>query len=268
MEQTQTNFSDFPKRVVVELTNSCNLHCDYCPRHHIIMQEGFMSPKLFKSIIDQCHEHKYDVIPFWRGEMFLHPDVIELLTYAVYSVPHVYITTNGTLNSLFTIPIDTFNKITSISLSIRNSSGIGVVWELNDKRVCETPHLQVSAIEQMLGERIIDTFGFEFLRPTDTIRKYKQHTKNGKWGQTDGHVHESNRPDMCSRLMTDLVIGWDGSISECCYVWPTLRGKLNNANHRTIHELWTRSSLTTIREMYPSGYCLECDQWQAKGKTL
>lgn len=261
-------FPDFPTRVVVELTNKCNLNCDYCPRHHLTMKEGFMSPELFKSILNQCHEHGCDVIPFWRGEMFLHPDVIELLTYAVYSVPHVYIATNGTQEELFTMPINTFDRITSISLSAHSSTAERIILELNNKRECETPHLQVTVVEQTEDEWITDSFDFKFLRDSDTIRKYKQHSRNGKWGQTANHVDEPNRTNICSRLMTDLVIAWDGSISECCYVWPTYSGNSTNANHQTLKELWTGHTLTTIRENYPTQICLNCDQWKGGGKTL
>lgn len=259
---------DFPKRVVVELTNTCNMNCDYCPRRHLKMKKGAMNADLFKSIIDQCAEHSCDVVPFWRGELFLHKDINKLLTYAVYSVPNVYIATNGSRWSTYTIPRNTLDKLTSISVSLHSMYATRVLYHLNDQREFERPHLQVSAVENTPSEYLLNNLSFDYLRLTDTKRVYKQHSKNGKWGQLDNHIDEPNRHSLCSRLLTDLVIAWDGSISECCYVWPTLKGNQNNAKHRSLEELWKWSDLRKIRDEYPNGYCLDCDQWRGGGKSL
>ena len=145
MSQTKYFYTlpNFPKCVVVELTNTCNMNCDYCPRHHLDMKPGFMDVNLFKLIIDQCSEHSCDVIPFWRGEMFLHKDINELLTYAVYSVPNVYIATNGSRWSTSAIPQDTFARLKSISVSLHNAASVGTLYNLNEQREFELPHLQV-----------------------------------------------------------------------------------------------------------------------------
>jgi len=261
-------FENFPKRVVVELTNICNLDCSYCPRHDLTMSKGYMNPNLFKHIINQCHEHSCDVIPFWRGEMFLHPNVIELLTYATYSVPNVYIATGGNVSTLNNIPQATFDRLASISVSLHNSTSIGMLWNLNTQRELALPHLQASSVRGTRSEDIMDTFSFDYLPPTDTLRKYEQHSKDGKWGQTNGHIDEPKREFLCERLITDLVISWDGSISRCCYVWPTLKSAKNDANTCTLKELWTESALLQVREHYPDRICLVCDQWRGRGKSL
>lgn len=68
--------------------------------------------------------------------------------------------------------------------------------------------------------------------------------------------------------MTDLVIAWDGSISRCCYDWHTWPLEVLDANRQTLEEIWSSDTLREVRENYPEGPCITCDQWKGEGRTL
>jgi len=43
----------FPYQIYIELTNNCNLSCDFCARKIMQRKSGFMDESLFKKIIDE-----------------------------------------------------------------------------------------------------------------------------------------------------------------------------------------------------------------------
>ena len=75
-----TNF--FAKRVLIELTDHCNLNCIMCScrkQPHGI-PPGFMDVALFKQILDEVDLSKgWSLELFWLGESLLHPKFNEIL---------------------------------------------------------------------------------------------------------------------------------------------------------------------------------------------
>jgi MoaA/NifB/PqqE/SkfB family radical SAM enzyme len=75
------------KTVFIELTNACNLRCETCHSKHI---EGYMSPPLFKKIIDELSEIKPAAVNLhYGGESLLHPKFREFVSYARAKLPSV-----------------------------------------------------------------------------------------------------------------------------------------------------------------------------------
>ncbi len=63
------------KEVFIELTDKCNLSCDYC---HKYWWNSFIEIKLFEKIISQIvnnHLSKIDFLCIWWWEPFLHPKI-------------------------------------------------------------------------------------------------------------------------------------------------------------------------------------------------
>lgn len=80
--------SKFPTHVDLELSNACNLSCSMCytttDKFKKIVSKSIMEKELFKKVIDECAEYDshYSIRLSWRGEPFLHPDIMELIKYA------------------------------------------------------------------------------------------------------------------------------------------------------------------------------------------
>lgn len=75
---------DYPHRIVIELTPQCNLSCSMCPRNYIQTNDGYMSRDLWRRLVNEIVRNEPDtiVLPFWRGELLLHPYFIALILYA------------------------------------------------------------------------------------------------------------------------------------------------------------------------------------------
>ncbi len=90
----------YPKQIILESTNRCNLECKYCPS---VCNDGFpsgdMSIEFFKSIVDRISEEspKSTVIPWANGEPFLHPHYLEMMQYLNSKHLRFYVTTNLTI---------------------------------------------------------------------------------------------------------------------------------------------------------------------------
>ncbi len=80
--------STFPTHVDLELSNACNLNCSMCytttDKFKEAVEKSLMEVDIFKKAIDECVKYKshYSIRLSWRGEPFLHPEVLELVKYA------------------------------------------------------------------------------------------------------------------------------------------------------------------------------------------
>ncbi len=83
------------KRIYVEITNACNLKCDFCPQTKRKLE--FMSIEMFGKILEQIKGHTDNVYFHVKGEPLLHPELDKFLDISHSLGFKVNITTNGTL---------------------------------------------------------------------------------------------------------------------------------------------------------------------------
>lgn len=83
------------KKVYVEITNKCNLSCDFCPGCARV--EGFMNRELFERILGEVREFTGQLYFHVLGEPLLHPQLDMFLDLCRIYGLKVNITTNGTL---------------------------------------------------------------------------------------------------------------------------------------------------------------------------
>lgn len=82
-------------RVYIEISNICNLQCDFCPE--VERTKKIMSFELFQKIIDQLQGLTQEVTFHLMGEPLAHPQFTEFLNYCAKVKMPVNLTTNGTL---------------------------------------------------------------------------------------------------------------------------------------------------------------------------
>src|SRR5476649_1283620 len=97
--------ADFPSQIIVDATEVCNLACIHCPHPEFKKSEhysaGYLSPELNRKMVDEVSHAGRGRVQYIRytsnGEPLVHPDIYEMLEYAVReSGVFVTITTNGT----------------------------------------------------------------------------------------------------------------------------------------------------------------------------
>ena len=85
------------KKVYIEITNICNLQCEFCPKTN--REQKFISTSEFSYILDEINEFTDYIYFHVKGEPLLHPKIGELLDISYNKGFKVNITTNGTLLS-------------------------------------------------------------------------------------------------------------------------------------------------------------------------
>jgi MoaA/NifB/PqqE/SkfB family radical SAM enzyme len=83
------------KKVYVEITNACNLRCNFCPETK--RKAEFMSENAFEQILDQIKPFTDYIYLHVKGEPLLHPNLGNFLDISYEKGFKVNITTNGTL---------------------------------------------------------------------------------------------------------------------------------------------------------------------------
>lgn len=83
------------KKIYIEITNTCNLSCDFCPK--CARPSAFMSSRLFEDILQKTDGVLGYIYFHVMGEPLLHPEIGLFLDLSQKYSRRVNITTNGTL---------------------------------------------------------------------------------------------------------------------------------------------------------------------------
>lgn len=95
------------KKVYIEITNSCNLNCEFCI--HSKDRKRFLSEEQFKIILNKLKGKTKFLYFHILGEPLLHPKINEFITLASNKGFFVNITTNGYLIKNLKEPVRQIN---------------------------------------------------------------------------------------------------------------------------------------------------------------
>lgn len=282
---------NFPNRITVELTNDCNVSCTFCNRQKISMDIGYMDEKLFYKIIDEMAEYlPVKLVPFFRGEPLMHPQVIPFIRYAKdKGIGPIQMASNALLlddkmqDALIETGIDyiSFSLDTvdpeiykcsrlsgNLDISSRNVESMGLKCRERKKKGLPAPTIQVSTInieEYMPGQK---AFIERWLPYVDVVRVYEQHDEKGQLvnPKIRAELDLFNKRKPCRKVFTDMIIYWDGRLALCNYDWDEHRN-LGNVNEMTLQEAWNSDEYETVRNMhiynqFDDGICAECHHWK------
>ena len=109
------------KKVYLEITNVCNLKCDFCPETKRKAQ--FMSEATFKHILDEIKPFTDYIYLHVKGEPLLHPNLESLLDISYEKGFKVNITTNGTLIDKVADTLITKPAVRQVNFSLHSFDG-------------------------------------------------------------------------------------------------------------------------------------------------
>lgn len=90
---------EFPRNMLMELTNMCNDSCLFCANSKCTRKRGIIKPELAKRILEEAYSLGTREVGFYQtGEPLLDPNLEEYISFAKkLGYDYVYITTNGAL---------------------------------------------------------------------------------------------------------------------------------------------------------------------------
>ena len=106
------------KKIYVEITNSCNLKCSFCPETK--RTKEFISIEKFKHILNEIKEYTNLIALHVKGEPLLHPNLKEILEACREENMLVNITTNASLLEKNLEVIIKSNAVRQLNLSLHS----------------------------------------------------------------------------------------------------------------------------------------------------
>jgi radical SAM protein with 4Fe4S-binding SPASM domain len=279
---------DFPTRLTLELTNACNFRCAMCPSLlRPDLPRGLMDPGLFRSVVDQAAEHlPVALVPFFRGEPLLHPELLPFLDYAKrQGLGPIQLVTNGMLlkpeiaQGLLDLGLDfiSFSLDTVLPeeyARIRQGGDFSVVMA-NVARFLDlrgrggyATEVQVSATRTGLNQQSISQFIAYWRGRADRTRIYYEHSGDGHTGSLDCPEVPRDMPRQpCHKLFSDMVVYHDGGVALCNHDWYR-QPVLGNLHAATVAEVWLGGAYQDLRRQHMPGgrlsdsTCRHCDHWK------
>ena len=224
-------------RVYIEITNRCNLTCDFC--HGTKRPLGTMPPEDFRRIAEKLRGETSYLYLHVLGEPLLHPQLKELLAIAGELGFRVCLVTNGTLLHKRREELLAAKSLHKVSVSLHSFEGNGgagdlpaylqQVWDvclpLSERGVLcalrlwnegTAPRLN-GAVEAFLSRRIgrdveslpRDARGNRTLRPNLFLERAE------RFGWPDLNAPESGA-NFCHGFSRQLAVLWDGTVTPCC----------------------------------------------------
>lgn len=220
------------KKVYVEVTNVCNLHCPFC--HGTKRAPGRMSAEAFRQVMEKLDGVTEYVYYHLLGEPLLHPELGQMLGIAAEHGMKSCITTNGTLlaekeDLLLKVP-----PLYRLSVSLHSfeaNGGDGLYAYLEDVwRICRRLSARGTYCVLRLwnggGAESLNGAIWDFLcekagtEPEVTARGYKLCDRMYLEKERKFDWPDENAPErsvrFCYGLRDQLGILCDGTVVPCC----------------------------------------------------
>ena len=230
---------EFPKELHVELTNKCNLRCEFCPtgRRHIKRPMGNMREDLFWGICTEAKEYGAALRLIRWGEPTLNVRCYDYIKMAKSIGLLVHMNTNGiNLNAKQILD----SGLDSIKISLHNIKAVSDVNKLIKARGRrKRPYITVSQLSTELAQRGI---GRTEELPSISADKFT-------YGETVNLSTGGRAPKTCYELYNRLSIDWDGTVVACCGAYDRQMKLGSVYDESTLKEIWDGKRLEAYRQM-------------------
>ena len=227
------------KKAYLEITNVCNLACDFCPGTR--RPKGFLSPEDFSVLAQKLRPHVAYLYLHLMGEPLLHPQLEELLSISDKLGFKIMITTNGTLLSGQSALLCTSPCVHKVSISLHSFEGNAENGSLSSylsdcitfaKRASKEGKHCALRLWNLDGETtqgansknscILDVLATHFPKPWDANphgftlapKVYLEWGEKFEW--PDLLANEADQSLFCYGLRDQIGVLWDGTVVPCC----------------------------------------------------
>lgn len=302
-KNTQYGFYDrlsakFPSQVIVDVTELCNLACIHCPHSEFKKSEFYgarsLEVELNAKLVDEVNKYGRNSTQYIRyssnGEPLLHPQIYEMLEYAVCnSGVFTTLTTNGTIMNekamqklldlgihMIDISIDAFSNETYSKIRVNGDLTITQYNILNllewTRKLCSKTKIVVSYVEQPLNMHETDAFeNFWKNNGVDYVVVRRLHSAAGAVANVANDMHRNNITEErypCLYPWERIVLNARGNLAFCPADWKhgTTFADFRNTS---IREVWQGEFYQKLRQAHLTNhysehfFCGQCPDWQA-----
>jgi len=261
-----------PYRLVIDVTNVCNLRCPFCPTGKRLKgrDRGFMSLERYKRIVDEIGDYVYLLDLFNWGEPLLHQSLCEMVQYATDRNICTRVSTN--FNVRFSE--DEARQIVESGLSHLTVSCDGVDQQTYEVYRCGGTFATV--IENMktmvrVRERLGSSYPHIFWLylvfkhnedladqarlaaadvGVDSFVTVTGGVEDEAWAAVGNHPQMPGLTELpCSWLWKQLVVHWDGGVAPCCgEFWK--EHDYGSISDEPIRQLWNNEQFVKSRSLF------------------
>ena len=270
-------------KAYVEITNICNLKCDFCAGHKRTPE--YMSEEKFRTVVSKLDRNIKYLYMHLMGEPLIHPSFDKLLDIACRHDFRVMLTTNGTMLDRWENTLLSHDRLHKISISLHSidanthcekirrayfdkcfafaekSSAKGIItvfrlWNIggndtDNKRILSAMHekfpnqWQKNRSGEKIGEKLFLEWGKKFDWPTESSAFV-------------------NRKMFCHALRDQFGILVDGTVVPCCLDHDGNLA-LGNIFESDLDDILTCKRAKAIYDGFTrlcaaESYCLSCRQ--------
>ncbi len=284
--------TDFPRRVILELTSKCNFLCRMCPQNGLKRPRMHMDKSMAFKVLDELEKQGIQGLWLYHlGESILHPSFQEIMAYmsARENLGLVWLSTNGQAFSEKHIRTVLDSKVDFLNYSLhalteevyktvaphgdfnKVRGNLERFWEIKEKikgnHGPKKPFLHLQMIEQETTQSQVDGF----------IRKYYDQAEivsvnmleyvnlpNNSFGQKQ---RERKPLTNCKRVdRGDCFIMSNGDVT-LCDVAVNAEIKLGNVGRDSLYDIWNGEVRTRLLELSRTGrmaendFCAKCTDY-------
>lgn len=270
-------------RLVIEISNACNLRCSMCPRNLMERRIEHLDVATFESIIRENHKELEFVSLNGYGEPLLHPGLFDFLKLCGKYGVHTGISTNCTLldeaksaallecpPDVLTLAIDSVDR--NSFEKVRVGADFDAVME-NARRFLDLhraaggrkkPFVILQCIYMTETRERVKEFRRAFSAYRHAAIRIRQLSFSGR-GRDDADY--ANRQCSCSWLWTEPMVLSNGTLAPCC---QDVNGRLalGSIREKSLNELWRSGRICELRREHADGrrasipICRECNMYQ------
>ena len=286
----------YPKNIMIEVTNACNLKCSMCYNRKMKRKTGFINRDLFIKALDQARDLDIENIALYTtGESFLHPEIFEFISLAKNKgFKYVYITTNGLLldqercNKIISSGLDSIKfSVDAGSKAVYERDKPGALWDdllanirkLRSIRDASRSNLKIFASFVISDSNFSDLENYNSLFNSLVDQTLYSFVLNhgGLQKNSDScdflksiYLYSQNASRQrlpCSYLWNRFVVTYDGRLSLCCL---DFEGRLTygDISKQTLKECWNSKEMAIFRGQHKGGHfdkidiCRKCNTFR------
>jgi radical SAM protein with 4Fe4S-binding SPASM domain len=243
-----------PVALAFEPTTSCNLRCPECPSglRSFTRPTGMLSKGQFQKLINELADTLLYLTFYFQGEPYLHPDFLEMVSYASKKKIYTSTSTNAhylnpemarktVLSGIDRVIISIDGTTQETYQQYRIGGSLNKVLEGTRNLVMAkkelksaTPHIifqflvvkpnehQIADVKKMTLEYGVDELRLKTAQIYDyqngsslipSIDKYSRYRLNNQ----NFYEIKSKKLDHCWKMWHSCVITWDGKVVPCCF---------------------------------------------------
>lgn len=266
------NKLEFPKEIMIEVTNSCNCKCFFCGSNNSIRKKGFIEEALAERLIKEAYNYGARKISFHgMGEPFLSNKLAKYVSIAKKEgYTYIYLDTNGIVATPEkTIPVldagldslkfsihaataETHKRIVGVDGYEILIENLRAAREYIEKEKISCKLIAYQAIST-LNCHEIDAFRALMQPLVDEVWSRPIHNGSGARPENKTYSTGAQETTMkelpCKELYQRIIITWEGKAIACSTDWT---GTLvyGDAKQNDLLALWNSDELWAIRRKH------------------